>query len=180
MASNSTDPKRCVAKKIKSVFYICIAAIIFSQSSCYSFKSGQIPKEVKTFSVQFFPNRAAIVNPQLSQRFTEKLRLKFNNETNLQRVESSGDFAFEGYISDYTNTPIAIQGNQTAAQNRLTISINVKFINAKDERANFETNFSRFSDYSTTLNFASEESKLVDFIIGQIADDIFNKCTSNW
>ncbi|MBL0051272.1 MAG: LptE family protein [Bacteroidetes bacterium] len=155
-------------------------SIVMLFNGCYSFKAGQIPKEVKTYSVQFFPNRASIVNPVLSQTFTEKLKLKWNNESSLSLKSAEGDYAFEGYISNYTNGPVAIQSNQTAAQNRLTITVNVKFINSKDEKANFETSFSRFADYSSSLNFATQEQKLVDNIVGQLVDDIFNKCTSNW
>ena len=76
--------------------------------------------------------------------------------------------------------PVAIQGTQTAALNRLTISINVKFTNAKDEKQNYETVFSRYADYDSKKSLAEVEQSLIEDINKQLVDDIFNKSVSNW
>jgi hypothetical protein len=87
---------------------------------------------------------------------------------------------FEGYISDYNTQPIAIQSNDLAAQNRLTITVSIKFTNTKDEKQNFETTFTRFADYSAKQDLSSVESGLIENISSQLIDDIFNKAVVNW
>lgn len=162
------------------IFKTVIAYAVVLFASCYSFKAGQIPKDVKTFSVSFFANRAALVNPLLSQQFTEKLKQKFLSESNLSLIKSQGDYSLEGYISDYNVTPVAIQTSQQAATNRLTITISLKFSNNKESKQSYENNFSRFADFNANENFASVEQKLTTTIVAQIVDDVFNRCTSNW
>ncbi|MBK8846675.1 MAG: LptE family protein [Bacteroidetes bacterium] len=168
---------RFVSSKIVRVLMACTFGVLVS---CYSFKAGQIPKDVKTFSVAFFANRAALVNPLLSQQFTEKLKQKFLSESYLSLIKSQGDYSLEGFIVDYNVTPVAIQSSQQAATNRLTITINVKFSNNKDSKLSYENNFSRFADFNANENFASVEQTLTTTIVAQIVDDVFNRCTSNW
>jgi hypothetical protein len=146
----------------------------------YSFTGASVAPEVKTVSVAFFPNRASLVNPSLSQQFTEKLRDKFVGETNLTLVQQGGDLSFEGAIVDYRTQPAAIQGNDQAALNRLTITVNVKFANAKEPKNDFDQNFSRYVEYNAQLSLASVEQSLVDEINKQLVDDVFNKAVINW
>jgi len=160
--------------------YILVILFITGCKMSYNFNGASIPPEVKTISIQFFPNYAPTVQPTLSQAFTEKMKDKFISQTNLKLVDKNGDINFEGSITGYDVTPIAIQGNDIAAKNRLTITIKVKFTNTKDEKQNFETSFSRYADYSSNQNLASIETTLIDNIDSQIIDDIFNKSVSNW
>jgi len=146
----------------------------------YSFTGASIPPESHTATILFFPNRASIVNPSLSQQFTEKLRDKFVSETSLALVPQGGDLVFEGAIVDYITQPAAIQGNDNAALNRLTITVNVKFTNRVDAKNDFDQNFSRYVEYDAKINLASKEQELVDEINSQLVDDIFNKAVINW
>jgi outer membrane lipopolysaccharide assembly protein LptE/RlpB len=161
---------------------ILLFAITVSLQGCgvYSFTGAAIAPEVKTVSVDFFPNRASTVQPALSQTFTEKLRDKFVSQTNLTMTTSRGDLAFEGQITDYVTQPIAIQGNEQAALNRLTITVKVKFENAVDPKQNFESSFARYSDYDSRQALSSVELDLMDEICNQLVDDIFNKAVINW
>jgi len=146
----------------------------------YSFTGASIPPETKTVSVDFFPNRASLVQPSLSQTFTEKLRDKFVSQTNLTLTEARGGLAFEGSITDYSSQPIAIQGNEQAALNRLTITVKVKFENSADPKQNFESSFSRFADYDSRQALSTVELDLIGEICNQLVDDIFNKAVINW
>jgi len=146
----------------------------------YNFNGASIPPEVKTVSIQNFPNYAPTVQPTLSQVFTEKMKDKFLSQTNLKLIDRNGDIDFEGSITGYTIAPTAIQSNDIAANNRLTITVKVKFTDTKDEKQNFETSFSRFADYSSTQNLATVEGTLIGTITDQLVDDIFNKSVSNW
>lgn len=166
-------------KKLMFIYGICCALVI-SGCGVYSFTGASISPEVKTFSVQYFPNRAQLVQPLLSQAFTEKLKERFISLANLRVTDRDGDLQFEGYISDYRTAPVAIQGTETAALNRLTISVNVKFTNTKDAKQNFETTFTRYADYDSRKNLQEVEISLIDDINRQLIDDIFNKSVSNW
>ncbi len=146
----------------------------------YNFNGASIAADVKTISIQYFPNYAPNVQPTLSQVFTEKMKDKFLSQTNLKLLDKNGDIDFEGSITGYSVAPTAIQGNDIAAKNRLTITVKVKFTNTKDEKQNFETSFSRFADYGGTQNLAAVESGLIQTITDQLVDDIFNKSVSNW
>ncbi len=141
---------------------------------------ASISPEIKTINIKYFPKTAALGPSSLSQTFTEKLKDKFISQSNLSIVTSSGDLTLEGTITGFTVTPQAIQTNEVAAQNRLSIMVNVKFTNIKNEKQNFETTFTRYADYQSTVNLNSVEDELVRQINEQLVDDIFNKAVINW
>lgn len=167
---------------MRSLQQLLFLIIMLTTAGCgvYSFSGASISPDVKTFSVQFFPNRAQLVQPLLSQAFTEKIKEKFISQTNLRQLDRNGDLQFEGYITDYKASPVAIQGTQTAALNRLTISVFVKFTNKVDPKQDFETNFSRYADYDSRKSLQEVEVGLIEEINRQLVDDIFNKSVSNW
>lgn len=157
-------------------------AILFSFSGCgaYSFTGASIPAGANTVSVQYFPNKASLVVPTLSPTFTEALREKFTRQTNLEMVERNGDMAMEGEITEYKTTPVAIQGDQTAALNRLTITINVRFINKLEPSKDFDQKFSQFREYPSTDDLTAVQDQLITEIVELLTDDIFNKAVINW
>ena len=130
---------------MKKIFHFSFVVMLAFLSGCgmYSFSGASISPEVKTFSVQYFANRATLVQPTLSQAFTERIKDRFISQTSLRQVDRDGDIQFEGYISDYRAQPVAIQGTETAALNRLSISVLVKFTNPKDATQTFESTFTR-------------------------------------
>lgn len=146
----------------------------------YSFTGASIAEDVKTVSVKTFPSYAPLANANLSQTFTEALKDKFLSQTNLDLVASDGDLQFEGSITGYNVTSVAIQGNERAALNRLKITVKVKFTNTKDSDLDYESSFSRYTDYESSQNLASIEDGLITEINDQLTQDIFNKAVSNW
>ena len=146
----------------------------------YSFTGASVSPDIKTISIKYFTNLAQLAPPTLSQVFTEAMKDKFISQTNLTMVERNGDLNFEGTITGYSTSPIAIQGNETAAKNRLTITVNVKFTNQKDEKMNFETTFTRYSDFDSNAILSSVETVLIKDINTQLVQDIFNKAIINW
>jgi len=161
---------------------ISLISILISQTGCgvYSFTGASISPEVKSVSVDFFPSYAALAPANLPQTFTESLREVFINRTNLDMLAKNGDIRFEGYISDYRTNPVAIQGNETAAKNRLTITVNVSYTNTKEDNKNFEKSFSRFADFDATQNLTDVEQSLIEEINEQLILDIFNEAVVNW
>jgi hypothetical protein len=145
-----------------------------------SLTGGTVDARAKTVAITTFPNNASLVNPSLSQSFTTVLKDKIQGQTPLTIVNTDGDYALEGEITNYVVTPVAIQGNDSPAMNRLTITVRVRFTNKFDENLNFDQSFSRYADYNSSLNFSSVEQTLVAEISEALSDDIFNKAFVNW
>ncbi len=154
--------------------------LFFSSCGVYSFTGASVPAGAKTMSIQYFPNKAEIVEPTLSAVFTNALRDRFTSQTNLQMVDKNGDINVEGEIVSYKTTPVAIQGDQTAALNRLTITVNVRYTSKQDPSKDFETTFSQYRDYPATENFNSIKEDLIKKIVDDLTDNIFNKALANW
>jgi outer membrane lipopolysaccharide assembly protein LptE/RlpB len=166
-------------KFYKSV--ILVFTIVFLNGcGFYSFTGASISPDIKSISIQQFPNLAPLVQPTLSQVFTLALRDKFVSQSNLSLVQTNGDLNIEGEITGYSNQPIAIQGNQQAALNRLTITVKVRFFNKKDNKQDFESTFTRYRDYSSQSNLSEVESGLIEEINKDLVEDIFNKSVVNW
>jgi len=168
---------------VKRVLYIILIILVGTIFSCkvnYSFTGASIAEDVKTVSVKTFQSYAPLANANLTQTFTEALKDIFLAQTNMDLVTKAGDLQLEGSITGYNVTSVAIQGNETAALNRLSITVKVKFTNTKDKEQDFETSFTRFSDYESSINLASIEDQLIKDINDQLTQDIFNKAVSNW
>lgn len=147
----------------------------------YSFTGASISPDVKTISIQYFQNNASLVVPTLSRVFTDALKDYFTSQTNLTLVDRNGDLSLEGAITGYSVQPVAIQGNETAAMNRLTITVTVKFTNKKNEKQNFENkSFSRYQDYPSSANLVAVQDGLIKLIDDQLITDIFNQAVVNW
>lgn len=167
--------------KIKLVlFAACFMCVYTSCKINYTLSGASIPIEAKTVSVKYFDNNASLAPPTLSQTFSEALRDKIISQTRLTLVKTNGDLSFEGAITNYIASPIAIQSNDQSAQNRLTITINVKYICSFDEKKNYEQSFSRFADYPSTQALADVQAQLITQINDQLVQDIFNKTFNDW
>ncbi len=162
---------------------ILITFIVIVSYACkvnYSFTGASIPEDVKTVSVKTFQNFAPLTNPNYPQLFTEALKDIFLSQTNLSLVGTNGDLQFEGGVTNYKITSVAIQGNETAALNRLSITVNVKFTNTKDNIQSYESKFTRFADFSSSSSLSAVEDELMKEINTQITQDVFNQAVSNW
>lgn len=168
---------------MKKLFYIAIffvSSILIISCGAYSFTGGDTGK-AKTLQIDFFRNNAPLVEPSLSQKFTEDFRDLFLRQTNLSLVNTNGDIRFEGEITGYRIVPMSATAQQTAAQNRLTITINVRYFNTFIEKDNFEKSFSFYYDYpaNTQLVGGALETAFNE-ILERITQDIFNASIAKW
>lgn len=170
--------------RISSTFVILVSVVMLLNScGVYSFTGASISPSVKTISIAYFPNNSTYVQPTFSQKFSDALRDKFTTQTNLAVVNKGGDLNIQGEITGFNpNQPVAIQGgiDQTASLYRLTVTVNVRFTNNKDEKQNFETTFTTYEDYGRDQRFSDVEEKLVGLINDKLVQDIFNKAVVNW
>jgi hypothetical protein len=165
--------------------YITIA-LIFSISlllnSCgvYNF-TGAKPVDAKTFQVNYFQNNAPLVEPGIERIFTLELQDIIQSQTNLNLVSQGGELLYEGEIVDYRVTPMTATADQRAAQNRLTITIMVRFSNRNKEEDNFEKRFSFFYDFDANQQLVgSQLTTALDVIFERITQDIFNESLAKW
>lgn len=164
----------------RALLLLLVIPVIFSSCGVYSFTGASIPPEAKTISITNFPNKAQLVQPSLSQAFTEKLKDRFASQTNLNLIPRNGDLHIEGEIVGYSTEPVAITGAQTAALIRLKITVNVRFVNKYSPKDNYETTFSRYEDYPSSQNLSAVEDGLIALISEALVEDIFNKSVVNW
>ena len=167
----------------KAFLLIALPLVLLAGCGIYSFTGGSISAGMKTVSVLVFENTAPLVNPNLSQQFTEALKDRIRTQTSLSFVRVDGDANFQGRITDYNLQPVAIQANEqvTAGLTRLSISVNVKYSNKLEADKNFEQTFTRYKDFSTQGSpFSSQEPALVKDINQQLTEDIYNRAFANW
>ena len=169
-------------KKIKIVVALILVSLTFNSCGTYSFTGADIDySTTKTFQVNYFKNNAPIVETGIDRDFTIKLQDILLNQTNLDLVNSSGDLIFEGEIVEYYIAPITATSESTAAQNRLTISVNVRFYNTKEELKDFDQRFSFYYDYNgSTQLVGAQKDEAIDVIFERITQDIFNASLANW
>jgi hypothetical protein len=157
-------------------------SLVLLHSGCgvYSFTGASIPPGAKTVSITYFINNSSLVEPTLSQSLTDALRDRFIQQTPLSLVTENGDLQLEGIITDYSTRPVAIQGNETAALNRLTIQVKVKYTNLIEPDKDFESTFTRYEDYPSNQDINQVKDALIPTINDALVDDIFNKAVVNW
>jgi hypothetical protein len=134
----------------------------------------------KTFQVNYFQNNAEIVEVGIERTFTQKLQNTIQNQTNLDLVTSGGDLLYEGEIVEYRITPMASNASQQSSQNRMTISINVRYSSKNSEDDNFEKRFSFFHDYDANLLPSAVLNEALEIIYERITLDIFNESLAKW
>ena len=147
----------------------------------YSFTGISLSSDTKTFQVNYFQNTAALIEPGIERDFTLALQDLILNQTNLDLVKSNGDIIYEGEIVEYRISPTTATSSNTAAQNRLTISVNLIFTNTNDEEADFEKRFTFFYDYAGSAQLVgSQKTTAVEEIFERITQDIFNDSLAKW
>jgi len=162
--------------------YLALLIVTLSLSSCgvYNFTgTGKI--DAKTFQVNYFLNNAPLVQPGIERTLTLELQDLILNQSNLNLVRSNGDLTYEGEITNYTITPMTATADLKAAENRLTITVNVRFVNKNKETDNFEKPFSFYYDYPGDQQLiGSSLTTALDIIFERITQDIFNESLAKW
>lgn len=167
---------------MKTYQIICflIACLSFHNCGFYSF-TGADTGSAQTFQVNFFQNNAPLIEPGLDIDFTNSLQDLIQNQTKLSLVNTGGDLIYEGEIVEYRISPTTAIAGDRAAQNRLTITVNVRFFNTTKEEADFEQRFSFFFDYEGAEQLiGSQKDTAVAEIFERITQDIFNASLANW
>lgn len=165
------------------IFFLFL--INFHSCGNYSFTGASIPEGTETFQVNLFENNSgnnvgSIFEPGLDRDLTLALQNILENQTNLQLVQSNGDLLYEGEIIEYRVSPMTSTADLNAAQNRLTISVNINYTNFKKEEDNFERRFSFFFDFPAEQQLISIKNEAHEIIFERLTQDIFNASLAKW
>lgn len=147
----------------------------------YKFNGSSIDyTKIKTISISDFPNRAPLVYATLSSDFSEGLRDEFSSKTSLQMVETDGDLQLSGAIVGYNVISSGINSSGQAAESRLQIVVNVKFVNKVNPSESFERSFSAYEVFSNDYTIDQVQGELNEQLTDDIIDQIFNATVANW
>ena len=161
-----------------------LAVLLLGGCGIYNFTGGDVGT-AETFQVNFFQNNAtqspgSVFHPGLDRDFTQSLQETLANQTSLSLVGAGGDLIYEGEIIEYRVQPMSATAEQRAAQNRLTMAVNVRFYNQTKEDADFETRFSFFFDYPANSQLSSVQDEAHQVIFERLNQDIFNASLADW
>ena len=164
-------------------FFIIITYLMILQSCSvkYSLTGASISPETTSFQVNYFQNNAPLIEPGIERDFTNKLIDLLINQTSLELVKSNGDLVYEGEIVEYRISPTTATSDNRAAQNRLTVGVNVRFYDIKDPDADFEKRFSFYYDYPASVQLiGSQKDTAMEEIFERITQDVFNASLAKW
>ncbi|MFM7618886.1 MAG: LPS assembly lipoprotein LptE [Bacteroidota bacterium] len=165
--------------KKSAVLFILIALLLTGCEIRYSFSGGQF-SGAKTFSVQYIKPQTALASPAYAQRLTESFKDVMLSQSPLSLTETKGDLQYEGTITQYSITPVAVQSNETASLNRLSITIKISYTNTLEPDLNFEKSFTKFADFPASQSLFSVEEELWQQINDQLTQEIYNSSVGNW
>lgn len=176
--SSTVQPMKIQSKIHK--FTALLFCLILSSCGIYNFTgTGQIDAE--TFQVNYFLNNAELVEPGIERTFTTQLQDLIQGQTSLNLTNTNADLVYEGEITQYRISPMTATAEQTAAQNRLYIAINVRFTNRKNPDDDFEKTFSHFYDYPANDQLIGPRlTSALEEIYERITQDVFNASLAKW
>ena len=166
---------------MKLLKYISILFLLLTLTGCGIYSFTGLTETPESFQVNFFQNNADLVEPGLDIQFTNALQDLIQNQTSAQLVTSGGEVIYEGEIVEYRIAPMTATSDSRAAQNRLTISVNVRYINTLDEEKGIEQRFSFFFDYGANEQLVGGlKDEAFEVIFERLTQDIINATLADW
>ena len=173
--------KKIILSAISAAFALIATAFIVQSCGIYSFTGTSIQPDVKTVTINYFEYKALKVNPSLSNMLTEAMQDKFLKLTKLEQVDMDGDLEITGAVTGYDVKATAVTANESVAQNRLTVTVQISFVNRKYPEDNFENkSFSAYQDFDAMQSLEAVEATLCEDIVEQLCEDMFNATVANW
>ncbi len=166
---------------MKLKYIICgLLSMLLVSCGIYSF-TGADTGNAETFQVNYFQNNARLIEPGVDRDFTLALQELVQNQTSLSLVNQNGDLIYEGEITRYDVSPMTATSNDRAAQNRLTIGVNVRYFNTLEPEKDFEKSFSFYFDFDANQQLVGAvRDEAHEEIFTRICQDIFNESLTNW
>lgn len=154
---------------------------LLSGCGYYSFTGISLPPGTSTYQVNYFQNDAPLIEPGLERTFTNSLADLIQNQTSLQLVNSGADITYEGEITEYRISPTTATADITAAQNRLTIGVRLRFYDKNNPDEDLSQQFSFFYDYPAQAQLVGAlKDVAIAEIFERITQDILNATLGKW
>lgn len=158
------------------------ALLVAGLAGCgfYSLTGATIPAHITTIAVPLAEDRSVGAPPGLDQRLTDLLIDRFAGRTRLALVanENDADVVLYAQISRYGSQPVAVTGGEVAALNRITISVDIRYVDRVEDRERLARTFAQNESYSATD--LAQEAPTAERVLALIADDVFTAATSDW
>ncbi len=162
-------------------FALALSCLMTSCRISFKFNAASIDyNTTKSISIKDFTNQALLVYPPLAQTFSEELRDIYTRQTKLKVIKEDGDLQLEGEITGYDLTPLATQTDGYASETKLTMTVKVRYVNTHNEKEDFEQTFSAYQTFSSTQMLEDVQDGLLEVIIKEITESIFNQTVANW
>lgn len=163
---------------------LAVGCWLLAVSACsvsYKFNGASIDyNKTKTIQIAEFPIRSSYVWGPMGTMFNNQLKDQYASHTKLQQVKRNGDLKLEGEITRYEQRNKSVSSEGYSSQTELSITVMVRFTNNVNHSEDFEREFTGSRTYETTQSLASVQEQLVDEIIKDICDQIFNATVANW
>jgi hypothetical protein len=175
--------KRHTAISFFILFAACIGiAGLSGGCGIYGFsEKSNLGDSIKTVYVNYIENQASYINPQLSPNLTDRIRRKITSQTKLtQKNNDNADLVISGTIREYSVTTTGISSNNGQRQtsvNRLTVTVHMVYIKGSSTQ---EADVSRSFDFSANQSLQAAEAALLDEMVRNLTDEIFNRIFSDW
>ncbi|MDX2197180.1 MAG: LptE family protein [Cytophagales bacterium] len=155
--------------------------VLFTSCGIYNFTGSSVAPDIKTIYIPNIQNESGQGPARISINFSERLRDYYQSNTKLQITNKPGaDLSLEGRITGYNLSPVAPQGNEFAAQTRLTMSVNIIFENTKDSTQNVKKDFSFAENYPSSTSLSQVEESTLPLIFDQLIIQIFQETVAQW
>lgn len=163
------------------VLAVCMSVAFVSCSISYKFNGSSIDyTKTKTISISDFPNTAELIYPPLAQAFSESLRDAYTKQTRLQVIKKGGDMHLEGEIVGYLLTPMAISADTYSSETKLTMTVNVRFVNNKNPDDDFEKKYTAYQTFDSSRRLDDVQEELMKTMLADIVDNIYNDTVAKW
>ena len=173
------DSPRNKVTLILSVFFMSM--VLTACSVSYKFNSSSIDyTKTKTITIVDFPIRASYVWAPMQTIVNEQLRDIFSSHTRLVQVNRNGDLKIEGEITQYSQRNKSVSSEGYSALTELSMTVNVRFTNNVNHDEDFEQSFTATASYDSRLSLNSVQEGLVEEMVEDITEQIFNATVANW
>ena len=166
------------------MYRIGLVSLLFVLSACsvsFTFNGASIDyTKIKSISVADFNNVAELIHPPLAQEFSERVRDKYTRQTRLKVLKTNGDMQLEGEIIGYTLTPMSVGQDSYSTETKLTLTVNVRFVNSKNQEEDFEKQYTAFRTFDSNLMITEVQDQLLAEMTEDIADNIYNDTVARW
>ncbi len=162
-----------------------VVAVAVGLGGCgyYSFSGATLPEGIGTLALPLAENNTISPVATLDEDLTQFLTARFVNQTRLrlETNQNAADARLVARIQRYASQPTAVSGDERATLNRLTIRVDVTYVDqtAAQDSTLLDQSFSSFEDFDPAQGLAAERAT-ARLVLENIANDIFSAATSNW